>query len=161
VLGVRTFVVDSAGELMKFRNVPANVSLLIRLAYPNPGTKSRLSGKFGMSALEAEVLLSQAIAQGSHIAGFSFHVGSQLDSVAACASATANTLELMDLLEHRWDARFTMLDIGGGFPVANHTDVASSEPIATALRPLLEPHSTRLQILAEPGRILVADAPIA
>ena len=32
MLGVRTFVVDSAGELAKFRNVPAHVSLLIRLA---------------------------------------------------------------------------------------------------------------------------------
>lgn len=158
VLGVRTFVVDSAGELAKFRNVPANVSLLIRLAYPDPGTKSHLSGKFGVSALEAEVLLSQAITQGSHIAGFSFHVGNQVDSVAAFAAATANTLELMDLLEHRWDARFTMLDIGGGFPVGNRTEVASIEQIAAALRPLLEPHSTGLRILAEPGRILVADA---
>jgi ornithine decarboxylase len=158
VLGLRTFVVDSAGELAKFRNMPANVSLLIRLAYANPGAKSDLSSKFGVSALEAEVLLSQAIAQGSHIAGFSFHVGSQLDSVAAFAAATADTLELMDRLEHRWDVLFTTLDIGGGFPVGYRTDVASIEQIAAGLRPLLEPHSTRLRILAEPGRILVADA---
>ncbi|MHC5796269.1 type III PLP-dependent enzyme [Lacisediminihabitans sp. FW035] len=158
VLGIRTFVIDSAGELAKFRNVPANVSLLIRLAYRNPEAKSDLSSKFGVSPVEAEVLLSQAIAQGNHVAGFSFHVGSQLDSVDAFVTATTATLELMDRLERQWNMQFTMLDIGGGFPVGYRTDVASIEQIAGALRPLLEPRSARLRIIAEPGRILVADA---
>jgi ornithine decarboxylase len=158
VLGIRTFVIDSAGELAKFRNVPANVSLLIRLGYRNPDAKSDLSSKFGASPVEAEVLLSQAIAQGSHIAGFSFHVGSQLDSVDAFVRATTATLELMDRLEENWNVEFTTLDIGGGFPVGYRTEVASIEQIASALRPLLEPRSPRLNIIAEPGRILVADA---
>ncbi|MET4704621.1 type III PLP-dependent enzyme [Frigoribacterium sp. UYMn621] len=158
VLGIRTFVIDSPGELAKFHNVPANVSLLIRLAYRNPDAKSDLSSKFGVSPVEAEVLLSQAIAQGSHIAGFSFHVGSQLDSVDAFVRATTATLELMDRLEENWNVEFTTLDIGGGFPVGYRTEVASIEQIAGALRPLLEPRSPRLNIIAEPGRILVADA---
>ncbi len=158
VLGIRTFVIDSLGELAKFRHVPGNVNLLIRLSYANPEAKSDLSSKFGVSAVEAEVLLSRAIAQGSRIAGFSFHVGSQLDSIAAFAAATADTLELMDRLERQWDIEFTTLDIGGGFPVGYRTDVAGIEEIAAAIRPLLEPRSSRLRILAEPGRILVAEA---
>ncbi len=162
VLGIRTFVIDSAGELAKFRNVPANVSLLIRLAYPNPGAKSDLSGKFGVSAVEAEVLLAQAIAQGSHIAGFSFHVGSQPAGVDACldafVAATSATLDLMDRLHQQWNVQFSVLDIGGGFPVGYRTDVASIEQIASVIRPLLEPRSAHLRIIAEPGRVLVADA---
>ena len=158
VRGIRTFVVDSAGELLKFASVPPDASILIRLAYRNPEAASDLSTKFGATAAEAEALVDQARLQGSRVTGFSFHVGSQLDSVGAFRRAIESTFALMDRIERRTGVRFTMLDIGGGYPVSYRQDVASVERIGAVIGPFLESRSGRLRVIAEPGRVLVADA---
>jgi ornithine decarboxylase len=158
VRGIRTFVVDSAGELLKFSSVPPDARILIRLAYRNPEAASDLSSKFGATAAEADSLVDQAMLQGTRVAGFSFHVGSQLDSVGAFRRAVETTLALMDRIERRTGLRFEVLDIGGGFPVSYRQDVATLEAISAAIAPLLESRSGRLRVIAEPGRVLVADA---
>ena len=158
VRGIRTFVVDSAGELLKFASVPPDARILIRLAYSNPEAASDLSAKFGATSAEAESLVDQAMLQGTRIAGFSFHVGSQLDSVGAFRRAVETTLALMDRIERRTGLRFDTLDIGGGFPVSYRQDVAPIESIGEALEPLLRSRQGRLRIIAEPGRVLVADS---
>lgn len=155
--GVRTFVVDNENELRKFSDAPADVGILIRLAYRSPHAASDLSSKFGVGAFEARQLVGQASRLGIRVAGFSFHVGSQLDDPDRWVCAIEQTVALMDELEHRLGVRFSTLDIGGGFPVAYDAPVASIESIAVRIRPILEPLSTRLDILAEPGRIVVAE----
>jgi ornithine decarboxylase len=156
--GVRTFVVDNATELSKFAGAGPQVRVLVRLAYRSPHAKSDLSSKFGVGPFEAGHLLEQGLAQGTRIAGFSFHVGSQLDDPQRFGDALADTLTLMDHLEHSYSVRFDTLDIGGGFPVAYEKTVASIEAIAAVLRPMLEPRRRTLDIIAEPGRVLVAEA---
>ncbi len=156
--GVRTFVVDNDIELEKFAGAPADVRLLVRLSYRSPHAKSDLSSKFGVGPFEAAHLVERAQERGIRIAGFSFHVGSQLDDPQRFADATTETLELMSDLATRFGVEFDTLDIGGGFPVAYDSAVASLEEVAAALRPVLEPHADRLDIIAEPGRIMVAEA---
>lgn len=156
--GVRTFVIDNDVELAKFADAPADVRLLVRLAYRSPRAKTDLSSKFGVGAFEAEHLVATAKKRGQRIAGFSFHVGSQLDDPERFAEAAAETLALMDDLERRFGMRFDTLDLGGGFPVAYDAPVASIEQVAALLRPVLEPHAGRLDIIAEPGRVLVAES---
>jgi ornithine decarboxylase len=155
--GIRTFVVDNVCELEKFRGA-AGVRLLVRLAYRSPHAGSDLSSKFGVAPSAARALVEHALGIGVPIAGFSFHVGSQLDDARRFAGAVAQTLDLMDELERTLPVRFEVLDIGGGFPVAYHTPVASLEEVGAALRPLLEPRANDLDIIAEPGRIMVAEA---
>ncbi len=92
------------------------------------------------------------------MAGFSFHVGSQLDDPARFAAATNDTLDLMAELERTQGVRFDTLDIGGGFPVGYDTPVAPLEDVAAAIRPILETRAAHLRVIAEPGRILVAEA---
>jgi len=157
-LGVRTFVVDNETELDKFAGAPADVRLLVRLAYRSPHAKSDLSSKFGVGPHVAAHLVERALAGGIRIAGFSFHVGSQLDDPGRFAAAIADTLLMMDHLEARLPIRFDTLDIGGGFPVAYDEPVTSIETVGAAIRPLLEPRAHRLDIIAEPGRVLVAEA---
>ena len=154
--GVRTFVIDNAAELDKFAGTDAR--LLIRLAYRNAQAKSDLSSKFGACDHVAEQLVIRAVERGVRIAGFSFHVGSQLDDPQRFASAVAETLALMDRLQQSLGVRFDTLDIGGGFPVAYDSTVAPLEDFAAAVRPLLEPRAGDLEILAEPGRILTAES---
>lgn len=154
--GVHTFVIDRAEELAKFAG--RDVRLLIRLAYRNPSAKSDLSAKFGVGPFEARRLVELAIAQRTAIAGFSFHVGSQLDDPARFRLALAETITLMDRLEADLPVRFELLDIGGGFPVAYDAEVNPVEVFADALRPLLDPLAGRLDVIAEPGRFVVAEA---
>ena len=156
--GVRTFVVDNEVELDKFIGAPEDVRLLVRLAYRSPNAKSDLSTKFGVGPFEAAHLVERALEQGIRIGGFSFHVGSQLDDPARFAVAIRETLALMDHLEATLDVRFETLDIGGGFPVAYDSAVTPLEDLAAMIRPLLETRADRLSIIAEPGRVLVAEA---
>jgi ornithine decarboxylase len=156
--GVRTFVVDNAVELAKFTDAPADVRLLIRLAYRSAHAASDLSSKFGVGGYEAATLVEEALRLGIRISGFSFHVGSQLDDAGRFARAARETLSLMSQLEERLPVRFDVLDIGGGFPVAYDGPVVAIEQIAAGLRAVLAPHAGRLEILAEPGRVLVAEA---
>jgi ornithine decarboxylase len=156
--GVRTFVIDNEVELEKFVSAPADVRVLIRLAYRSPHAKSDLSTKFGVGAFEAARLVGRALASGIRVGGFSFHVGGQLDDPARFAAAITETLALMDHLESDLDIRFDTLDIGGGFPVGYDTAVTPLEDLAAIIRPLLEPRTDHLTILAEPGRVLVAES---
>lgn len=156
--GVRTFVVDNDGELEKFAGTPDDVRLLIRLAYRSPMAKSDLSTKFGVGPFEAAHLVERALERGIRIGGFSFHVGSQLDDPARFAAAITETLALMDHLESTLGVRFETLDIGGGFPVAYDTAVTPLEDLAAVIRPLLAERADRLSIIAEPGRVMVAEA---
>ena len=156
--GVRTFIVDNDVELEKFVAAPADVRLLVRLGYRSPHAKSDLSSKFGVGPFEAAHLVERARDRGIRISGFSFHVGSQLDDPRRFADAAAETLELMADLEAQFGVRFDTLDIGGGFPVSYDSAVASLEEVAAAIRPVLEPHADRLDIIAEPGRIMVAES---
>lgn len=156
--GIRTFVIDNEIELDKFAQAPADVRLLVRLSFRSPQAKSDLSSKFGVGRFEAERLVVAALRRGIRIAGFSFHVGSQLDDPDRFARAIGDTVDLIDDLERRHRMRFTVLDIGGGLPVAYDEPVASIEQIAARIRPLLEPLAHRFDIVAEPGRALVGDA---
>ena len=155
--GVRTFVVDNDVELDKFADAAPGVAVLVRLSYPSPHAKSDLSSKFGVGPFEAEHLVRRAVERGIRVAGFSFHVGSQLDDPARFAAAVADTLTLMGDLEARLSVRFAVLDIGGGFPVAYDEQVSSIDEIGAVLRPVLEPAAARYDVIAEPGRILVGD----
>jgi ornithine decarboxylase len=156
--GVRTFVVDNVGEIDKFRGAPHDTRLLVRLGYRSPHAKSDLSSKFGVGPFEAAHLVERALAAGVRVAGFSYHVGSQLDDPGRFASAAADTIELMGILERRLNVQFDTLDIGGGFPASYDTAATTVDDVAAVLRPVLAPHARRLDIIAEPGRILVADA---
>jgi ornithine decarboxylase len=156
--GVRTFVIDNEVELDKFASAPDGVRLLIRLAYRSPHAKSDLSTKFGVGPFEAARLVERALERGIRIGGFSFHVGSQLDDPARFAAAITETLALMDHLESTLGVRFETLDIGGGFPVAYDTAVTPLEDLAAVIRPLLAERADRLSIIAEPGRVMVAEA---
>lgn len=156
--GIRTFVVDNETELAKFRGAPRDVRLLVRLAYRSPHAKSDLSSKFGVDPRQAEELVARAEAWGITVAGFSFHVGSQLDDPPRFAAAIRDTGALMQRLEQARGTSFSVLDIGGGFPVAYDQPVADLEEVARCVRLELEPLAERYEILAEPGRILVAES---
>ena len=116
--GIRTFVVENACEAQKFAGRPADIELLVRLAFRNPAAKSDLSSKFGAELSDAELLVKHVLAAGVQFAGFSFHVGSQSPSAEPFRVALEDTLHLVAHLRDALGLRTRVLDIGGGFPVS-------------------------------------------
>lgn len=156
--GVRTFVIDNEIELAKFIGAPSDVRLLVRLAYRSPHAKSDLSSKFGVGPFEAMHLIVAARERGIRVAGFSFHVGSQLDDPARFAAAITETVALIDRVRAELGVHLDVLDIGGGFPIAYDSAVRSIEELAAVIGPVLAARAGDLEILAEPGRAMVAES---
>ncbi len=149
---------DNRAELAKIKAHAPHAGVALRLRVPNTGSMVELSSKFGCDPGEAAELVDQAFRIGLVVEGLSFHVGSQCTNfdnfVQALNMAAAVRNEA---LTRGHDLK--ILDIGGGFPVAYDRHV---KPISVLARKInaevarLFPRD--IEILAEPGRYLVATA---
>jgi ornithine decarboxylase len=156
--GIRTFVVENVCEAQKFAGRPADIELLVRLAFRNPAAKSDLSSKFGVQPADAELLVKHVIAAGVQFAGFSFHIGSQTASAEPYGEALRGTLDLISHIEESLGVRSRVIDIGGGFPVDYREPTPSIDAIADVIDGALGSAREDFTLLAEPGRYLVADS---
>jgi len=149
---------DNRAELAKIKAHAPHAGVALRLRVPNTGSMVELSSKFGCDPGEAAELVDEAFRIGLVVEGLSFHVGSQCTNfdnfVRALNMAAAVRNEA---LTRGHDLK--ILDIGGGFPVAYDRHV---KPISVLARQInaevarLFPRD--IEILAEPGRYLVATA---
>jgi ornithine decarboxylase len=118
-----------------------------------------LSSKFGAHPGEAVDLITRAFAMGLVVEGLSFHVGSQCTNFENYIQALELSANILKEAETRAGQRIKILDIGGGFPVKYHPNVKSLKTLTKKLdaeiKRLFPPD---MQILAEPGRFLVANA---
>ncbi len=155
--GIRTFVVDNPVEAQKFSGLPADIEILVRLAFANPSAKSDLSTKFGVSLRDAELVVKHVLAAGVRLRGFSFHVGSQGSSVQPYRTALRDTVDLIDKVRHTLGVQVTTIDIGGGFPVDYREPMPDIADIGAVVDDVLGTEHG-LTLLAEPGRFLTASS---
>lgn len=155
--GIRTFVVENPSEVAKFADRPADIDLLVRLAFSNPTAKSDLSAKFGVAPSDAELLVKHVLTSGVGFAGFSFHVGSQSSSTEPFRRALSDTLELADHVEAALGVRARTIDIGGGFPVSYRDAEPPISEIGAIVDDVLGARRAEFTLLCEPGRFLAAD----
>ena len=155
--GCTTFVVDNIEELKKFRKYRHRVGLLLRVSFRGTTAKVDLSRKFGCAADEALHLIHRARQMGIHIKGLSFHVGSQSASPDAHVNAIQHCLDIMA----QSDEPLNTLDIGGGFPVNYDGNTLTIEQFCSPIRTALEAVPSDINVIAEPGRFLVAPAVIS
>ena len=149
---------DNRAELAKIKAHAPHAGVALRLRVPNTGSMVELSSKFGCDPGEAAELVDEAFRIGLVVEGLSFHVGSQCTNfdnfVQALNMAAAVRNEA---LTRGHDLK--ILDIGGGFPVAYDRHVkpisALARQINAEVARLFPPD---IEILAEPGRYLVATA---
>ena len=156
--GTTTFVIDNLAELEKFRGYRNRVAILIRLRFQSPNAVVDLSSKFGCDPAEAMVLLKQARKMGIHIKGFSFHVGSQSAKPDTHVRAIRASHTLMQQAHQAGFTNLNILDIGGGFPVDYNNKAVDIKAFCAPIRTALDKLPSRVRILAEPGRYLVAPA---
>jgi ornithine decarboxylase len=156
--GSTTFVVDNIDELRKLLNFRNRVGVLLRVSFRSPTASVDLSRKFGCAIDQVEEIVEEADQLGIHIRGLSFHVGSQSLKPDMHVQAIRQCAQLLERINAETRHPMNVLDIGGGFPV----DYAGLQPDMAAyfmpIREALEALPDDLDLIAEPGRFLVAPA---
>lgn len=155
--GVKYFTVDNIAELEKFIPYKDVVKLSIRLSIDNDDCRINLSEKFGCSPDEAEVLLERAQVLGLKVTCLSFHVGSQCSNPARYIEAL-NICRELDSKASAYNAKISTIDIGGGFPVQYADDPVDIKIFCAEISSYLEKNFSDKEIIAEPGRFLVASS---
>ena|SRR5271157_535945 len=152
---------DNLDELYKIQRYAPHAGLVLRLRVPNTGSMVELSSKFGCDAGEAADLILEAFRAGLVVEGLSFHVGSQcanFDNFVQALNIAAAVRQEAMARGHE----IKILDIGGGFPVAYDARVKPLGPLARKINAEIGRLFSRdMEILAEPGRYLVATAATA
>ena len=156
--GSTTFVVDNADELGKLLNYRKRVGVLLRVSFRSNSAAVDLSRKFGCSPDQVTGIVEEASTMGIHIRGLSFHVGSQSLSPDTHVEAIERCNALIEDINRNQKNPMNVLDIGGGFPV----DYAQQQPDMDAyfapIRAALGRLPGDIDVIAEPGRFLVAPA---
>ena len=157
--GVRTFALDSHEELAKIiaaTNGAKDLNLIVRLAVDASGAAYSLSGKFGVSAIDAPELLLAARQATQDLMGVSFHVGSQCMRPSAYQAAMAQASRALV----RAGVFADVVDVGGGFPSVYPGMVPPdlSEYIGAIERGFndMMVHETT-ELWCEPGRAIAAE----
>ena len=150
---------DNIEELKKLRQHAPHAGLVLRIRVPNTGSLVELSSKFGAHPGEAVDLIVAAFDMGLIVEGISFHVGSQCTNFENYVQALQLSADIINEVETRTGQKLRILDIGGGFPVKYHPEVKSFKILAKQLNVEIKRLFPKdMQILAEPGRFLVANA---
>lgn len=149
---------DNHEEVKKIAEHAPHAGLALRLRVPNTGSMVELSSKFGALPGEAVDLIAYAHDHKLVVEGLSFHVGSQctnpenyIQAINLCAGIFAEAKLRGFSLK--------LLDIGGGFPAAYDPSVPKFATLARKINHELNRlFPPPIEILAEPGRFLVASA---
>jgi diaminopimelate decarboxylase len=168
-MGIRCFNVESIPELRRLdgvartHGVTAPVSLRVNPdvdAQTHPYIATGLKdNKFGIPIAEAEAVYRLAAElPGIRVVGVDCHIGSQLTKTAPFVDALDLVLALVDRLA-ALGIHLEHLDVGGGLGI-RYRDETPPDPAeyAAALRQRLTGRS--LQLVLEPGRVLVGNAGI-
>ncbi len=151
---------DNSAELKKIKDHCDTAGLVLRLKVPDTGSQVEMASKFGAEPADAQKLIDEAFGLGLNVEGISFHVGSQCTNFDNYSEALAITSEIL-IAARRKGYNLNLVDIGGGFPVPYDPQVPAFEKLASMLSVEFERLFPKdIQIVAEPGRFIVATAAI-
>jgi ornithine decarboxylase len=154
-------VYDNLAELNKIKKHAPHAGLALRLRVPNTGSMVELSSKFGCDPGQAVDLIEEAFRAGMAVEALSFHVGSQCTNFQNFVQALNISSAVMREAKQRGQ-EIKILDIGGGFPAAYSRHVKPFSVLAKLIKAeIVRLFPDDIQILAEPGRFLVATAAVA
>ncbi|OHE80175.1 MAG: decarboxylase [Verrucomicrobia bacterium GWF2_62_7] len=153
---------DNSEEIKKIKSHAPHAGLALRLKVPNTGAMVELSSKFGAAPGEAVDLILEANKAGLVVEGLSFHVGSQTTNFENYVQAINLAANIFKEAKERGYTKMNLLDIGGGFPAPYDASVKPFRELAKVInREIDRLFPKEVQILAEPGRFLVATAATA
>lgn len=163
-VGVRKMTFDNVDELYKIKEHMPNALCVLRLLPDDSGSVMRFGAKFGAPLVHVQPLLQLARDLDLTVIGTSFHIGSGCFDTQSYAKAIALCRGVFDLARDLGMPRFTLLDLGGGWPgnpkVDEDTDgVPAFEKFAAVTRASLAEHFPGdthgdVTVIAEPGRFM-------
>jgi ornithine decarboxylase len=157
-VGVTIFAADSDAELEKIARHAPGARVYLRLIVENSMADWPLSRKFGCAPSALPGLLDLARDLGLEVYGLSFHVGSQ-------TRRSEYWNPVLDQVANLWHAAraaghdLQLLNLGGGFPAFYGQSIEAPRVYAAAvMRAVEERFGEVAEVMAEPGRGLVAEA---
>jgi ornithine decarboxylase len=157
--GIRDFSLDCEDELQKIleeTDYATDLSLHIRLSIPNAYAELSLSEKFGVNLQEAPELIEKTARHAKKV-GICFHAGSQCMHPDAYRIA----IRMAGQVVAQSGVAINSFDVGGGFPsvypgmippdMSEYFDAIHDEFAQI-------PGHEFMELLAEPGRALVAES---
>jgi ornithine decarboxylase len=149
---------DNLTELQKIKQHAPQAGVVARIRVPNTGSMVELSSKFGCDPGEAVDLIHAAFGMGLVAEGISFHVGSQCTNFQNFVQALEFSAAVLNESKSRGH-ELKILDIGGGFPAPYDKHVKPFNLLARKINAEIDRlFPNDIQIVAEPGRFLVATA---
>lgn len=148
---------DNEAELYKVKALHPQAKLVLRIRCDAEEAQCPLGIKFGVYPGDSGALLATAQALDLNVVGVSFHVGSGCKDPPVFLRAIREAREVFDLASE-YGFSPSLLDIGGGFPGDSDN---SLEELASIINSALDQHfpeNCGVEIIAEPGRYVVASA---
>ncbi len=162
VLGVRRFAYQSTNELIKIKKHCKDAQVYLRIKVADSTSAISFSSKFGCEPEEAVKLLVSAKKLGLKPIGITFHVGSQATVSEVWDKAIRRCLGIIQELK-KYDIELELLNLGGGFPVRYSDEDPTIDEVGKVINGAITknlPAKHTLQLMAEPGRFLVADSSV-
>jgi ornithine decarboxylase len=151
---------DNYEELKKIKKYCPDAGLICRIKVANVGSVVELSSKFGVEPGDAPNLIEKAFQMGLVVEGLSFHVGSQCLNIDNYVNALEAAAIIFKEVEAR-GCKLRLLNIGGGFPVPYDSNYVPINVLARKLKAEIDRlFPKEIEIVAEPGRFLVAESAI-
>ncbi|KAL0132261.1 hypothetical protein PUN28_000209 [Cardiocondyla obscurior] len=151
--GVKQMTVDNESELYKIKDIFPEAEVVIRIRCDAKKTPIQLGLKFGSEPDEETVrLIRLAKDLGLNLHGFSFHVGSPCEELEAYARGIALCKQLVTVSKAIGCDKVQLIDIGGGFPGENGTDI---DKFAGIINDAIRDLDSGIRIISEPGRYYV------
>lgn len=160
--GIKIFAFDSILELEKIAKYAPKSKVFCRILIENTNAMWPLSKKFGCNYKLAVDLLKKAKELDLVPWGLSFHVGSQQTSIEAWNEAFRLSNYVYKELE-KCGIELSIINTGGGLPAFNYDyKLATLDQYIDQIMLCKDKYfkNTKVELLIEPGRFLVADAGI-
>ena len=154
---------DNSEEIRKIKKHAPRAGLGARIRVPNTGAMVELSSKFGALPGEAVDLITEAQQAGLIVEGLSFHVGSQCTNFQNFVAALQLSANIFKESEDRAVTSSSCWTSAAGFPAQYDENVRPFSAAGTQDQPseLERLFPKEIEILAEPGRFMVATAATA
>lgn len=147
---------DNVEELHKIKKFHPESQLFLRIATDDSTAQCRLSTKYGCEMERVDSLLECIKTLGLNLVGVSFHVGSGASDFSSLYKAVRDARIVFDKAVNDYGLpELKTLDVGGGFQLESFKE--SSAVLRLALDEYF-PESSKVDIIAEPGRYPVASA---
>ncbi|CAH2222221.1 ornithine decarboxylase [Pelobates cultripes] len=157
--GVQMMTFDNEEELVKVSQSHPNAKMVLRITTDDSKSTICLSVKFGASLNVCRHLLEMAMKLNVEVIGVSFHVGSGCNDPNTFAQSIADALSVFEIASE-FGHNMRLLDIGGGFPGTDNSEIKFEEfaAVVNSALDLYFPESSAVDIIAEPGKYYVESA---